>query len=54
MKNKFVKLFLACIFSAATLSSCGTGTAIVFDKDGIRVVPGDSFVIPGTEVEQTK
>jgi len=56
MKNKLIQMVLALVFATGTLVSCGTGTAIVFSKEGIQVVPGDSFIVPGTEtpVEDTK
>ena len=43
---------LGALLIAAALTSCGTGTAIVFSPDGIQIIPpADVITIPGTEPE---
>jgi hypothetical protein len=38
------------LLAIAALTSCGTGTAIVFGKEGIQIVPPeDIIIIPGTD-----
>lgn len=51
MKNKLIAIVLTLVVSCASIVSCGTGSAIVFDKGGIKFVPGEEFVILKTDKE---
>ena len=57
MRTSFITvvLVIGALAAIAALTSCGTGTAILFSPDGIQVIPPtDVITIPGTEATPTK